>query len=243
MALADGLYGSGLRIGAGAAGPLRSGQPRGAGGTGPPPGRGNQRRPAAVYRRGAGLAWPEVVTLAGIPSARSGCCSRAGVVQLADRRVDVAAGVPGDRPCRQADVSRLAGRPALRPGRTRRAAAVDRHDQRLQPAQRPHQASGWHLGLAGRREARGAAARVSAPPQAMPGSRVAAGTGTDGGNLDMQVHGSPRDCAVVRLLARAPWPLAVSWSRSITTAFSIRRLRVSGFFAVSMAITCSRLWL
>jgi len=44
-----------------------------------------------------------------------------------------------------------------------------------------------------------------------------------------------------RVLARAARPPADSWSRSIARAVWIRRMRVSGFFAPSIASTCSRL--
>ena len=52
-----------------------------------------------------------------------------------------------DRPDPVPDEVLGRGCPALRRGRTRRTAALDRHDQRLQPAQRPHQAGSGRLGL------------------------------------------------------------------------------------------------
>ena len=45
-----------------------------------------------------------------------------------------------------------------------------------------------------------------------------------------------------RTVARAPRrPAADSYSRSVARAFSISRMRVSAFFAFSIASTCSRL--
>jgi hypothetical protein len=46
---------------------------------------------------------------------------------------------------------------------------------------------------------------------------------------------------LAQVLPRAAWPPAASRSRNSATACSIRRLRVSGFFARSIARTCSRL--
>jgi hypothetical protein len=108
-----------------------------------------------------------------------------------------------------------------------------------------HLANAWAL-----RRWRGLLYRVrdvSAPP-AHSSAWVAGCTGSPHDKRPstirtMQVYDSLRVGVVAQVLGRAARPPADSRSRSIATAFSIRRKRVSGFFALSMARTCSRLWL